>query len=326
MDQTESAAPLLLALDFGGTKHAAALARAGGREWMGRRQRAAPSGADARTDMAIMLDLARELLAAHTSRLAAVGVSFGGPVDFSRGLVRLSHHIPGWEDTPLRDQLQAEFGVPASVDNDANAGALGEWRYGAGRGCASLLYLTVSTGVGGGWVIDGRPYRGADGMAGEIGHTLVDPGGPECVCGRRGCVEVLACGPAIAREARAWLEAEPQSGAVLRRLAGNDPAAVTAELVGRAAREGDPLAGEVLLVAARALGTGIGNALSLMNPQRVVLGGGVTSAGGQWWAEVRRAARATTLPEISVDIAPAGLGADAPLWGALALAENLENP
>jgi glucokinase len=164
---------LLLALDFGGTKHTAALARAGARKWIDRRQQAAPPRADAAADVTIMRLLARELLAAHPGRLAAIGVSFGGPVDFARGFVRLSHHVPGWENCPLRDQLHAEFGVPVSVDNDANLGALGEWRFGAGQGCASLLYLTVSTGVGGGWVLDGRVHHGAEGMAGEIGHTIV---------------------------------------------------------------------------------------------------------------------------------------------------------
>ena len=318
---------LLLALDFGGTKYAAALVRAGEQEWIARRQQSAPPGADAHTDLAIVLGLAHDFLAAHPGRLAAVGVSFGGPVDFSLGLVRLSHHVPGWENLPLRDRLQAEFGAPVSVDNDANAGALGEWRFGAGQDCSSLLYLTVSTGIGGGWVLDGQPYRGVDGMAGEIGHTQVDPNGPLCVCGRRGCLEVLACGPAIARRARERLQAEPQLGAGLRRLIENDLAALTAERVSRAAAEGDALAEEVLLAGARDLGTGIGNALSLMNPQRIVLGGGVAKSGEKYWAEVRRAARANTLPEISVDIVPAALGDDAPLWGAIALAENvlLEN-
>lgn len=177
--------------------------------------------------------------------------------------------------------------------------------------------------MGGGWVLDGRIYHGADSMAGEIGHTIVDPNGPVCICGRRGCVEILACGPAIARRARERLEAEPAAGAHLRELIQNDLSALTAERVSRAALEGDVLAEEVLLAAARALGTGIGNALSLMNPQRVVLGGGVTKSGEAWWAEVRRAACANTLPEISADIVPAALGDDAPLWGAAALAESL---
>lgn len=314
---------LLLALDFGGTKHTAALARAGERVWVDRRQQAAPPGADADSDMTMMLGLARGLLTAHPGPLAAVGVSFGGPVDFERGRVRLSHHVPGWEDWPLRERLQTGFGAPVSVDNDANTAALGEHRFGAGQGCASMLYMTVSTGVGGGWVINGRVYRGADQMAGEIGHTVIDPAGPICICGRHGCVEVLACGPAMARRARELLETQPQAGAVLRELAGNDLRAVTAQLIARAAQWGDAFSEGILLEAARHLGAGIGNALSLMNPQRVILGGGVTKSGEKWWAEVRRAARANTLPEISAEIAPAALGDDAPLWGAAALAQDL---
>ncbi len=319
--------PLLLALDFGGTKHTAALAEVGARTWVALRRQIAPPSSSAAADLTTMRALARELLAAHPGRLAAVGVSFGGPVDFASGVVRLSHHVPGWEAVRLRDQLKVEFGVPVAVDNDANLGALGEWRFGAGQAetqqVASLLYITVSTGVGGGWVLEGRIFHGVDGMAGEIGHTVVDPNGPPCICGRRGCVEILACGPAIARRARERLEAEPKAGAHLRELIQNDLAALTAERVSRAASVGDALAEEVLLAAARDLGTGIGNALSLMNPQRVVLGGGVTKSGEAWWAEVRRAARANTLPEISADIVPAALGDDAPLWGAAALAEDL---
>jgi glucokinase len=274
-------------------------------------------------DREIVIALTRKMLVDQPEKLTAVGVSFGGPVDFDRGGVRLSHHVPGWEEFPLRDALQSEFGVPTMVDNDANAGALGEWKYGAGQGCKSLLYMTVSTGVGGGWIINGEVYRGAQGMAGEIGHTIVDPNGPLCVCGRRGCVEVLACGPAIARRARERLEAEPNGGKILRELMLGDPSNVTAELVSRAAVNGDTLAEEVLVGAAADLGSGIGNALSLMNPQRVVLGGGVIKAGATYLAAVQRAAQGNTLPEIRAGIVAAALEDDAPLWGAVALAEGL---
>ena len=163
----------------------------------------APPGADGAWDQAAMLGLARGLLAQNPGKLAAIGVSFGGPVDASRGLVRLSHHVPGWEDVPLRDRLQAELGAPVAVDNDANVASLGEWRFGAGQGCDSLFYVTVSTGIGGGWVLGGRIWSGADGMAGEIGHMVVRPGGVPCVCGKRGCLEAEACGWGIAYKARA---------------------------------------------------------------------------------------------------------------------------
>ena len=138
-----------------------------------------------------------------------------------------------------------------------------------------VLYVTVSTGVGGGWIVGGKIYRGADGVAGEIGHTVVDPRGPVCVCGRRGCVEVLACGPAIARLAQERMSKT-----------------LTAEQVARAARAGDPIAQGVMDDAARALGFGIGTAITLVNPARVVIGGGVSKAGEHYFDQVRAAARA----------------------------------
>lgn len=302
--------PLILALDYGGTKHTAAILAAGGRDWLAHERVYSPPGADGDYDRATMIRIARELSARVEGKLAAVGVSFGGPVDAITGTVRLSHHVPGWEDTPLRDQLQDEFQVPAAVDNDANVAALGEWKFGAGQRCASLLYVTVSTGIGGGWVLNGHIYSGADGMAGEIGHIVVRPGSAECVCGKRGCLEIEACGTAIARKMR-------------ERLGANAPDEATGESVSRAARQGDLLAQEVMDDAARMLGTGLGGAINLMNPQRIVLGGGVTKSGERWWHVVRETARAHALPQMRVDIVPARLGDDAPLWGAVALGEAM---
>jgi glucokinase len=347
---------LLLALDFGGTKLTAALAVSGERGWRAYRMVPSPPNSNAESDLEIMMGLAQDLLASPPGMsfesgvssfelneletpnpklqtayveakargpLAAVGVSFGGPVDWAQGLVLLSHHVPGWENFPLRDWLQDRFGVPAAVDNDANAGALGEHRFGAGQGYDSLMYITVSTGVGGGWILNGQPWRGADGMAGEIGHTVVDPDGPVCLCGKRGCVERLASGPYIAQRAREWLEQQPDRGRILRALAGDEVEAITAKLVAQAAAQGDDLAWEALEVAAWALGVGIGNAANLVNPQCFVLGGGVTKAGECFWEVMRRTARETALPEVHFEVMPAVLGDDAPPWGAVALAEGL---
>ncbi len=311
---------LLLALDFGGTKHIAAVVAAGERAWRAYRCEFSPPHADVDYDLATMRALAREVLGGE--RPVAIGVSFGGPVDAVTGTVRLSYHVPGWENVPLRQMLEAEFDAPTSVDNDANVAALGEHRFGAGRGTDSLLYVTVSTGVGGGWILHGRIWRGAGGMAGEIGHTVVDPDGPACVCGKRGCLERLASGPYIAQRACEWLEESPGRGHVLRALVGYDLEAVTAQLVSRAAAQGDELAWEALQVAAWALGVGIGNAANLMDPQRFVLGGGVTKAGERFWEVIRRVAHETALPQLQFDVVPAALGDDAPLWGAVALARE----
>ncbi len=319
---------LLLALDYGGTKLSAAITTPGAREWLDTARLPSPPDKDARYDQTTMLALAHQLL--DDRQPSAIGVSFGGPVDAARGIVLLSHHVPGWKSVPLRDHLQKEFGVPVSVDNDANVAALGEYRFGAGQGCASLLYVTVSTGVGGGWVLDGKIFHGADSVAGEIGHTIValPPKGanpemlPECICGRRGCVEPLASGPAIARDARERLSAQSDRGAKLRALAQNNLGTITAEMVAGAANDGDSLAQEILDNAAYALGFGIGTAITLINPERVVIGGGVSKSGDRWWRVVRESARANTLPQMRVDIVPASLGDAAPLWGAVALTSD----
>lgn len=301
---------LILALDYGGTKHSAAVAAVGGRVWLAHERVFSPAGADARYDQAAMNGLAKQLLERVPGRLAAVGVSFGGAVDGRTGTVKLSHHVPGWENAPLSAQLRAEFQVPVAVDNDAHVAGLGEYKFGAGQGCKSLLYVTVSTGIGGGWVLDGKIFHGADGMAGQIGHVVVNPGGVPCVCGKRGCLEAEACGPAIAAKMR-------------ERLGDKASVAVTGESVARSAQQGDQTAQAVMDEAARMLGTGLGGAINLINPELAILGGGVTKSGERWWKVVRETARIHVLPEMRVDIQPAALGDDAPLWGALALADPL---
>jgi glucokinase len=301
---------MVLACDFGGTKLSAAVMETAALQdstpiWHNHLQRLSPKDATAVTDIEMMIEMGRELLAGK--RPFAVGISFGGPVDYKTGVVRLSHHVPSWENVPLRQRFAQEFNAPIHVDNDANVAALGEYRFGAGRGVADLLYITVSTGVGGGWILDGRPYRGADGMAGEIGHTVVDPNGPLCLCGKRGCVERLASGPYMAQDVAAQL--------------GLPVGSVTGQMVAEMAEEGVETAVTILERGARTLGVGIGNAVNLLNPGRVVLGGGVTKSGDRWWRLVRQTAQATALPEVKFEIVPAALGDDAPLWGAVALAQ-----
>lgn len=309
-----------LALDVGGTKLSAGVFSDDGERL--ERRRTVPSGSTADESYEAMLTLADELLADDRESLRAVGVSFGGPTDASRGVVRRSYHVPGWDDWPLSERLEGHFGVPARIDNDANAGALGEWQFGEHGDVPTLLYITVSTGVGGGWVVDGHPHHGRDGMAGEIGHCVVDPHGPPCVCGKRGCVEVLASGLSIARAGiRRLADAGAPDGPLRRRMEelGGE---LTGSDVAWANEQGDPLAAEVLFDAARALGLGTGTACNLMNPDLVVLGGGVTKAGSEWLETVRAAARETVLDGNRVDIALARLGDDAPLWGAYALARR----
>lgn len=317
---------LILALDFGGTKLAAATINAGSKQWLGYERRLSPTNANADTDLEIMRSVINSLL--KGAKPDAIGVSFGGPVDATTGKVRLSHHVLGWENVPLRNLLEEEFGVPAGVDNDANVAALGEHRFGAGQGYDSFFYITVSTGVGGGWILNGQPWRGSEGMAGEIGHMVVDPSGPVCLCGKRGCVERLASGPYMAQDVREVLRNEPQRhrerrGEILRELVGDNLELITGKVVSEAAAAGDNLAQEILYRASWALGVGIGNVANLINPQRFVLGGGVMKAGEGFWEVLRKVARETALPEVNFEIVPAALGDDAPLWGAVALAEDV---
>ncbi len=243
------------------------------RTWHGRLQRFSPPGATAESDIRMMMEMGRELLV----------------------------------NVPIRQLFTEAFDAPVWVDNDANVAALGEWRFGAGQGIADLLYVTVSTGVGGGWILDGRPYRGATGVAGEIGHMVVDPDGPLCLCGKRGCVERLASGPYMARDVA---------------LAFGMPLYdVSGKLVAELAAEGVETAVAILERGAKSLGIGLGNAANLLNPSRIVLGGGITKSGKRWWQLVRQTAQETALPEVQFDIVPAQLGDDAPLWGAVALTQ-----
>ena len=311
-----------LALDFGGTKLTAGCAATrsvaeGKALWLGQERVFTPADADREHEIDEMMVMAEALLAGQQPR--AVGVSFGGPADYERGLVYRSDHVPGWDHTPLQAVLEARWGVPVRIDNDANAAALGEHRFGAGRGYQDLMYVTVSTGVGGGWILGGRLWRGQKGMAGEIGHTVVDGAGPLCLCGKRGCVERLASGPFLAADALAILDAQPQRHSMLR----DAGTALAARDIAEAAAKGDDMARELIERSAMAVGVGLGNAANLIAPQRFILGGGITKAGELWWQGVRQAARQTALSDLEFDVVPATLGDDAPLWGAVALVADL---
>ena len=279
-----------LAIDIGGTKfsaaifdgdrlmrrHSGATDREGGRDWM--------------------LHQIQETGRAWQREfvIARCGVGFGGPVLFDRQQVALSTHVGGWSEFLLTKHLQRLFGVPAIMDNDANLGALGEGRHGAGRNCDPLFYMTLSTGIGGGIVIGGKPYRGADSYAGELGHIQIDPQGPACLCGYHGCFERLCCG--------LWLQHD--YGRPAKELM-DDPAFV-AEYVVKVAR-------------------GIKAAIMLLNPARIVIGGGIAKAGDNLFIPLRAelGRQMTAWSRARVDVQPAALGDDSVLYGALELAKTL---
>jgi glucokinase len=321
---SRAAAPeeLCLALDFGGTKIAAGLVnwRSGRLLRQERGHTAWERGAEAQiADMLALVGRLR-LSPAEAETAPCVGVSFGGPVDVARGIVLHSHRVPGWDDLPLAARLREVLARPVVIENDANAVALGEYRYGAGRGVEDLVYLTVSTGIGGGIVLGGRLWRGSHGLAGEIGHMVIRAGGPLCSCGNRGCLESLASGLSIARRAREALHQQGPS-THLRTLTGGRQDAITAEMVFRAARAGDPLAEGVVRAVAEDLGLGIAMLCSVVDPARVLLGGGVAKAGEQLLAPVREAFRRHAFPLLAdhVEIVPAEYPDDGGLLGAAAL-------
>ncbi|HEX6446642.1 MAG TPA: ROK family protein [Streptosporangiales bacterium] len=291
----------LLALDFGGTKLAAGVARDDTGPLRVLRT-ASPPTADA--GLSAMLGLAERLLP-YGSPVDAVGVSFGGHVDPTDGTIRRSLQVPGWDGVPLGALLRERFGAPVRVVNDGAAGAVGEWWCGAGASMAkgTLLYLTVSTGVGGGVLLDGRLHEGANGMAGEFGH-LPAGGAAVCTCGRRGCLEAVASGPAIAR-------------------AYDPTGAVDAERVAAAARHGDARAAAVLSAAGASVGDVIATLACVLDPDVVAVGGGVAGSGARFWTALHENADSGMLPGARPRIVPAAL-ADAPLVGACLLAAHLD--
>ena len=288
-----SVGPLVLGLDVGGTKLAAGVIdRDGGvRSWL-----TTASQVEEGPDAVIgrHLELGRAAVddaGAKWSEVGTVGIGCGGPLDPFRGIVQAPLHLPGWHDVPLAAIVEAAYERPAFLDNDATAGALAEYLFGAGRtrGVHHLVYLTISTGIGGGFVLDGRVYRGAAGNAGELGHLTVDRLGRVCACGRRGCLEAYASGTNIAVRAREGLDSGEQSS--LRSLA-----SVTARDVAEAAAAGDALASRIWDETTAILGSAIANILDVINPELIVLGGGVTGAGDQLLVPVRQAGLAGALP------------------------------
>ena len=252
--------------------------------------------------------------------VAAIGVGLAGLIDVRSGALLSAPNLV-WRDMALSEDLTAKFGLPVTVDNDATAAAWGESRVGASRGSHDSLFVGVGTGIGGGIVAGGRLLRGAHGFAGEICHIIVEPDGPLCGCGNRGCWEQVASGLAIARAGARAVADEP--GSTIARLAGGDPRRATGELVTQAARQGDAAAAAILTTVARRLGEGIAGLVNVFDPDVVVVGGGVGEAGDLLLGPLRDAYLAAVegvdvRPEVS--IVSAQLGNDAGAIGAALLA------
>jgi glucokinase len=305
-------------IDIGGTKIALAVADLEGRfiEQMRFPARTGERGPHAIVEEA--LSEIERMLGATDSRLAAVGIGCGGPLDRARGLILSPPNLPGWDEFPVVKIAEERLGVPALLDNDANAAALGEHRHGAGQGYRHLVYITQSTGIGGGVIVRGELVHGVCDGAGEVGHMTVLPDGPVCGCGGRGCLEALCSGTGIARRARERLAAGGASS-----LSSLSPEEVTARAVAEAARAGDSLASEVWDEMIHYLAVGVGNLFNVLAPEAIVIGGGVSEAGEQLFAPLRERVRerARMLPPEKINILQASLGGDSALHGAVILGQ-----
>jgi glucokinase len=296
--------PPVLALDVGGTKLAVAVVAGDGTThgWQLAATRR-EEGPD--TVIKRLFELGHAAIqAAGTGPIAAVGISCGGPLDSAAGVLECPPHLPGWIDVPIGRLASEEFGVPAYLENDATAGARGEHLFGAGASVSTMVYLTISTGIGGGAVIDGRLHHGSAGNGGEFGHVLVERGGRPCLsCGRRGCVEAYASGSSIAERAQEALAGGSDSA--LSRLD-----RVTAADVSQAAARGDELARRVWGETTELLGSAITDLVNVFEPELVVLGGGVTRSGSMLLdpirAQVRREAMGPAARTAEIELARLG--------------------
>jgi glucokinase len=313
---------LFIGIDLGGTKISTALVDATGkiiaRDY---RETRAVEGQKAVVER--MVDAAHRVMGEAgiaPAQVIAVGVCAPGPIDSRTGVVTAPPNLPGWKNVPLKQLIEGPLGITTFLENDANAAALGEHRFGAGRGVQNMIYVTASTGIGGGLILNGQLYGGTTGAAGEIGHMTVLPWGPYCGCGNRGCLEALASGTAIAREGRELVRRDVPT--LIAELAAGHPERVTAKLVAEAAEKGDIEAQEVLAEAMVYLGVGMANLVNLFNPELIVIGGGLTNMGERLFGPVRRAIerRAFPAPAGVVKVVPAELGDDVGVLGAAAVA------
>lgn len=305
----------VVGIDIGGTKLATVVADKTG-HILGKVRKPTHSEKGPEYAIGLLFDMVREVVnqvGLEQTSISAIGVSCGGPLDTKTGIVYSPPNLPGWDALPLKALLESEFQVPTTIENDANASALAEFRFGGGRGYSAVLYMTMSTGIGGGIVIDGQVYHGANDSAGEVGHQILLPNGPRCGCGKRGCLEALCSGPAIARRAQAALQKQRKGGkspTALLTLADGRIEAVRSEHVLAAARTGDALALELVQETAYYMGWGIANLVNILNPDIVLLGTIAVAAGDLLLDPIRETVSkfAMTRPAEAVHIAPAQLG------------------
>lgn len=311
---------LVVAVDLGGTQIRAAVLDAEGKV-MARVVRLTKAEEGLSPVLGRIREAIHETLAqAPLGKIRAIGVGSPGPLDPFRGIVRSASNLPGWRDVPLRAILEEEFPLPVHLGNDANVAALAEQIFGGGKGLDNLIYLTISTGIGGGIIADGKLLLGTEGLAAEVGHMVLEPEGPRCTCGKLGCLQALASGVAIAREAAKVVKGGAKT--LIGELVEGDASKISAKVVSEAAAKGDEVALKILAQAGFHIGLGIVNLVHLFNPQAVIIGGGVSKAGPNLFDPIRRTVRERALPSFQgeLTIQPSALGDDVGLLGAAALA------
>lgn len=311
----------VIGVDIGGTKVAVGLVSADGTIL---KQVRAPMAAHAGADAGFgAVTHAIETLQAQISSaeyaIGGIGICAPGPLDPRSGVVLNPPNLPCWRNFPLAERASGLYNVPVKVDNDGNAAALAETKWGAARGHHYVFYATLGTGIGTGIVLDGRIYHGNTGSAAEGGHVSIDYHGPRCACGKRGCIEAYAAGPAIGACARAKLAIEPQS--TMLELAGGQIDAVTSETVGKAYAAGDPLAAQILQETADLLAIWLGNTIDLLDPDVIVVGGGVAAMLKPFFGSIKEKLSAWSVNPRTKEIplVIAHYGADAGLAGGAAL-------
>ena len=318
----ENADDLILGVDLGGTKILTAVTNYQGK-MLSRDHSITPAQKGHEAVIQSILESAYRALEqadVAVSALTAIGVGAPGISNPETGILFTSPNLPRWRDVPLRDIMQERLGKRTFLINDANAAALGEFYFGAARGARNFIYITISTGIGGGIVIDGKIYGGAIGAAGEVGHMTIDDNGPICNCGNKGCWETLASGTALAREARHRIEEGVRTS--ILEYAEGEVEKVTAQVIHKAAEQGDSLAKELIARTGYYVGVGLANLINIFNPELIVIGGGLSNIGDMLLEPAFEVAGERAYKEAfqTVRFASAELGRNSGVLGAAAFA------
>ncbi len=318
----------VIGVDMGGTKILSAVVNASGNILA-----TAKMPTQAKDDTSIVIDRISDCIKEAFQKsevsedtIRAIGIGAPGPLDPETGVVIFAPNL-GWKDVPLKTELEARIGIPTFVDNDVNVGTLGEHTYGAGRGVQNLVGIFVGTGIGGGIILNGELFHGASKTAGEIGHIIVQEGGPKCGCGNRGCLEALASRTAMTKQLRNAIMKKGKKS-VITKLTDGDLQQIRSGTLAKALRSKDKLTQNVFKKATKYLGVGIGSIVNFLNPDMIVLGGGVVEAlDKNFIKNIRKAAKKYALPDTlkGVQIVRAELGDDAGVLGAAALARQRLN-